>query len=216
MPTLQHRRLLLFGGAAAVVYLLLDRFTTDHAAPLATPRTAEPGPGALTITDSGSHMSISGGKLLSRGIVGAGDPKIVSSTGIPFVAGRAMLMKGFVWNTNRSGGGWATNTTPTGNPNWGVMDVSGNLTIVPPGISTNQFSLSVSYDFAFIRRNAGAFILSKLSATGTWTLYWVDNVVNVSNMYPGVWARVTDCNIDVGELKVTDLGGVWASDYGFA
>src|ERR1035437_7829996 len=103
MPTLQHRRLLLFGGAAAVVYLLLDRFTTDHAAPLATPRTAEPGPGALTITDSGSHMSISGGKLLSRGIVGAGDPKIVSSTGIPFVAGPRLPVEGVCRDHQRRG-----------------------------------------------------------------------------------------------------------------
>lgn len=33
-------------------YLLLDRFLVDQAAPLESPRTCQPGPGQLTITDT--------------------------------------------------------------------------------------------------------------------------------------------------------------------
>jgi len=44
-------------------YLLYDEFITPDAAPLTSPRTCEPGPGTLAITDTASVLSISGGQL---------------------------------------------------------------------------------------------------------------------------------------------------------
>jgi hypothetical protein len=40
------------------IYLLYDSFTTTDAAPMTSPRTAEPGPGTGTIVDTGNRMSI--------------------------------------------------------------------------------------------------------------------------------------------------------------
>lgn len=53
--------------ASAINYLLLDRFTTDRAAPLPSPRSCEPGPGTLTISDPASVLSISGEKFYVNG-----------------------------------------------------------------------------------------------------------------------------------------------------
>ena len=71
----------LFGDlAVAVSYVMRDEFTTTEAAPLASPRTMEPGPGTLTIVDTTPTYSIVGGEL----VVGTGnvsnytDPQIYS------------------------------------------------------------------------------------------------------------------------------------------
>lgn len=54
-------------AAAPIEYLLRDDFLTDEAAPLASPRTAEPGPGTWTVRDINNHLSISDGKLVFDG-----------------------------------------------------------------------------------------------------------------------------------------------------
>ena len=46
-----------------VTYLLRDEFTTDAAAPLTSPRTCEPGPGTLTISDADGAMNIASAQL---------------------------------------------------------------------------------------------------------------------------------------------------------
>src|SRR3990172_2689119 len=53
--------------AGRLYYDLLDNFNTAEAAPLTSPRTAEPGPGTLTIVDTENKLSISGGQLVCAG-----------------------------------------------------------------------------------------------------------------------------------------------------
>lgn len=53
------------GGGAELHRLLYDEFLTDDPAPPVTPRTSEPGPGSLVITDTGA--SISSGLLDTAG-----------------------------------------------------------------------------------------------------------------------------------------------------
>jgi hypothetical protein len=47
--------------------LLYDTFTTDDAAPITSPRTCEPGPGLLAVTDTENKLSLSGGNLVCAG-----------------------------------------------------------------------------------------------------------------------------------------------------
>lgn len=55
--------------------LLLDQFTTNASAPLTSPRTCEPGPGKLVITDTGNHLSIASSQLVANGGAASwGDP----------------------------------------------------------------------------------------------------------------------------------------------
>lgn len=50
-------------SSASIAYLLLDNFTTDEAAPMSTPRTCEPGPGTVEISDASNLLAISGSQL---------------------------------------------------------------------------------------------------------------------------------------------------------
>ncbi len=58
-------------AANSVTFLLRDDFLTDEAAPIASPRTAEPGPGTLTVVDTNSVMPIVSGVLHVNGTVAA-------------------------------------------------------------------------------------------------------------------------------------------------
>lgn len=75
----------LFNASAGVIYLLRDEFTTPESAPLASPRTCEPGPGQLTIVDTGNKLSIAGGYLDCGLGTGVSDPRVygnnISKTG---------------------------------------------------------------------------------------------------------------------------------------
>src|SRR5690554_5370131 len=64
MVSVIQGRLSRVSGVTPIVWLLRDEFLTDEAAPLASPRTAEPGPGTLTLVQNDGQMSISDGKLL--------------------------------------------------------------------------------------------------------------------------------------------------------
>src|SRR4030043_1892939 len=55
--------LLLRGKGSGYSYQLRDEFTTDASAPLASPRTCAPGPGALTLVQTDGQFSIVGGVL---------------------------------------------------------------------------------------------------------------------------------------------------------
>jgi hypothetical protein len=86
-----------------LVALLRDDFTTAHAAPLPSPRTAEPGPGTAVITAPSDDATIAGGVLIFS------DAGLLSGTVVyamdDLVAGLALF---------------ATLTEPNG-PDWGNM-----------------------------------------------------------------------------------------------
>lgn len=65
---------------SAIVYTLKDVFTTDDAAPITTPRTCEPGPGTLTITDTNNTLSIASSQLSAAiGANGTYDWRVIGS-----------------------------------------------------------------------------------------------------------------------------------------
>src|SRR5690348_3793259 len=110
--------LLLLGNSIA--WLFRDEFTTDQAAPLTSPRTSEPpGPGTLTITDTGNHASIVGGKLSFDGtIVATGNPRVVGTNSLARVAGRTLFIP---INFSATGGQYLYGWTNALNPSnlWG-------------------------------------------------------------------------------------------------
>src|SRR4051812_44069804 len=54
----------IYGNASIVTYLLDDTYTTNEASPIASPRTAEPGPGTGTFVQTDGQMSIPSGELV--------------------------------------------------------------------------------------------------------------------------------------------------------
>src|SRR3989338_7421083 len=78
--------------ASTANFLLQDEFTTTASAPLTSPRTAEPGPGTLTITDTTNKLSILNSKAVFN-LNTFGDPALWSTTSFTRTAGRASISK---------------------------------------------------------------------------------------------------------------------------
>lgn len=160
--------LLLFGGQWR--YLFRDRFLTDASAPLSSPRSCEPGPGAWAVTDTENKISIaSGGIAFSGGKASPvyGDPILRSTASIGVVGGTALL--GTVVSTN----GTVNFGSGTGTTNPGFR-IAATTTSADQGSSANIESVPIPQEYAVIVRpnGAGAWCVRR-SPGGTWTLHWV-------------------------------------------
>lgn len=70
------------------LYLINDRFITAQSAPITSPRTAEPGPGTWTVTDTANKLSIPGNAALFVANGVWGNPGLSSPNLIGFHTGR--------------------------------------------------------------------------------------------------------------------------------
>ncbi len=214
-----HHLLTLFarrGGGA--LYRLRDLFTTAAVAPLASPRTAEPGPGTLTLIDPADQLSISGAALQVAGGDGAGWVRgFYGTTGLARMAGRSLVVSftqvsgsayaPLVWS--RSAGIVAPNSA--GTSDHALRQNAGNPQIYINGTAGPAHNVVMTAG-AIVLRAAGAFYLYQLS--GVWSLEWVDNAQNTATLY----AEFSNFN-GVGAIQdftVADIGGNWATAYGLA
>lgn len=218
MATVQRRRLLL-DNARPIVYLLGPfRFATDQAAPLTSPYTEAGAVGGLTIADTGNNLSVTGGVVRVAGGVTANNPRAVATAAPARVAGRAALCRAV--KTNGAGqfaGGWSSVTTPDNLAIWyyngtGVSVIENNGSVLGPFAT---LASGTSYAFAVVLRAGGAFYLVKGGAFATWTLLWV-GVAGTAAGFPFMAQGGTAGLGDWDDLRVTDLGGAWASDTGIA
>lgn len=217
------------GGASGLLFLLRDEFTTAAAAPLASPHTAEPGPGALTTVDTGARWLISSGILETN----AGSTAVVAAysaqtraAGLTFRhktlqnsaqggAGTKTISPAFGWSTTIASVALATLTgvyfwTVTGQFNYAEQD----------GSSTSVYGIDICasdayYEFAHVLRIAGAFDLVKTA--GVWKLVFPHAVSNAATMYAVIAQASTDRHPPkVDYARIAQLGSPWNSDYGIA
>ncbi len=198
-----------------VTYLLRDEFTTDAAAQLTSPRTCEPGPGTLTITDTGNKLSISSGVLNFSG-TGAADPRLVSSQ-LTRQAGRVSKVV-YRRSATHHLFGWNNNTPGTEAQSAYAFNLYASLYLRD---GANNFdtgvtiSNSTDYTLSAIMRGTGAFMAVSGGVFSTGKLMWV-SVANTANLYP--WLANANgtgaCTWD--SWKITDLPSPWATDYGIA
>jgi hypothetical protein len=215
----KRRKLILYwAGGSGANYLFLDRFTTDAAAPLTTPRAAEPGPGTLTIVDTNNIMSVSGGQLVING-TGAVSDRIYSTSAHARQTGRAFLISVPTRTTVNANLRFGLSTLSTGvDPDLGV---DYNTSAAPRlKISTAVlFSMAPgtgTQDWAIIMRGTGAFLLSRGGGASNYTLQWVHNA--------GTGALFSKIGINAAvaltaafdDWRIVDLGGAFATDYGLA
>ena len=207
-----------YGGKVPVVYLLRDEFATDEGAPLASPRTCEPGPGAVAITDTGGLLSISGGVLSPAGMDDAWDPQVVSAASFARARGRALL-----GTINRSGDrqvfGWTNQTTVAANGHiiCGFGDVGGfraGGTAAAIGQALFWPDTGVAYPTALVLRSPGGYGLTKID--GEWVLHWVDHGQTTTPLYGTFTTRAADFTATLDGLRVVDLAAPWDDDYGLA
>jgi hypothetical protein len=216
VPAPGARNLLLL-APPSVTYLLLDRFTTEKAAPLTSPRTAEPGPGTLTLVQVDGQFSISSGALrFPAQLTPAWGDQTSTWGSFARVAGRAMLGTLTLTTSADAIIGWSSTGTAPINTNM----VGIRLDLVKFGaqlagttvLALEPASTGITYPFAVVMRNTGVFLLVNVS--NVWKLLWVDAATTTSPAFPALTNWDSAGALD--DIRVTDLGGAWASDYGIA
>lgn len=200
-------------GADSLTFLLRDDFTTAASAPLTSPRTAEPGPGTLTISDT--DISISGGAMVIPGEtndIGAYGAALSRAAGLALFAEFSSPSLGnssFGWSANTGlGSGSATNQIGVG-ANGFLRESGSDYTSVQFGAMAN----STSHLLGVILRSAGAFTVRRVS--GVWTLHWVSNTNNTASVRPVV-VNYSSTNIAYAYMRALQLAAPFDTDYGLA
>lgn len=190
-----RRRLLIVGTPAAAVlpltYLLNDEFSTDEAAPLASPRTAEPGPGSWTLTQTGGTFSISGG-IETASLSGANwtDLRAVAGDTFTRVAGLGFYSR---WRATDLTGDFplpfllSNTATPTitgyVDTYHGIyVDATGFYAIAnQQGIKVGSYIVNTYEDTAVVLKSSGAYTFRKISSV--WCLVWVSYSETITPLY---------------------------------
>jgi hypothetical protein len=97
-------------GIGAIPYLFRDEFTTSESAPIASPRTAEPGPGTLTCVQTDGELSIVGGAIRpfgSRKFDGTGMFDVANNANIDLSTNIDFFTAGWI-KSNDITAGWET------------------------------------------------------------------------------------------------------------
>lgn len=211
----------LSGLVGGLTYLLRDDFTTDAVAPLSSPRTAEPGPGTLTLTDTLNRLSVASGELSKAGAdnVGWTDPRVVTTSSYARLAGRALLFNLNQVSSNQVMGGWHTNNSGGSSGKYQIYPTGAGTVRVRLGGTDFQVSsvnaLGTSYQYALILCSTGCFFFRKES--GIWTLLWVDNAGADTPLWGHIVSGGSDWKAD--NLRVLDLPQIhpaWSDSYGIA
>jgi hypothetical protein len=189
--------------------LLKDEFTTDDDAPMTTPRTAEPGPGTMTVIDTGNQLSTMAGKLHAASATGTGDPRAYGSVKV-----RAAGLAGISKVTTNSAIIWGWHSATSAYPQKGAFQKNGTTLQLIPGSAVGVVAANTDYETAIVLRSAGAFFLIKGGAFTDWTLLYVNKILTDANVYHG-FAAVAG-TMDVYYDIEANLGAPWNSDYGIA
>lgn len=192
-------------------------FSLADAAPLVSPQLCDVG--SLVITDTEDKLSISGGQLVYAGGKAApawGDPGIWTTTLWPRKTGRAILARITISDASKKVM-FGFDGNRTGEIPMGLFNNADALRLRIAGGTGGSLGVlldGVTYDMAVVQRNLGHISLLKLSADTLWTVLYAEYSSAVANWYGGL--SNNDAVFTADNMRVIDLGGAWANDYGIA
>jgi hypothetical protein len=205
-----------------MAFVFRDDFTTNDAAPITSPRTAEPGPGTLTITDTGNKAGIAGNKLVLGTLTTTSVDPILLGDLSAVTGGTAMIFIGNISsgaNNHFQAGFRATgqNRQATINAlvgNFFGTHAAGSYT----ALGYSPISADVDYNYAVIRRTSGGyFLLIKGGVYTNWTIIGVfvsPTLAATEGVFIG--PANTDLNSTIDSIRVVNLIAPWTTDYGIA
>ncbi len=213
-----RRRVL--SGAPALEFLLRDDFLTDEAAPLASPRACEPGPGTLTLRQLDGAFSVSSGALVySAQTTPAGGELQLAGDPFDRVTGRTLFLRTTRTTLGLGSFGWCTATVAGSSANFQpfLLDLStatgryytGSLYSEPPDV----FASGIAREYAIALRSPGSLLFTR-PVGGTWTLAWAERTSTGGPLYPTLENRNAAGTLDA--VHVADLAGGFETDYGLA
>lgn len=210
----------LSGTLAPLTYAFLDRFSTNAAAPLTTPRTAEPGPGALVIVDTNSMMSITGQALTFAGTNAVADRLAPAGT-LARQAGRCFLFHlQDVTQMGASGG-----STRIG---WDTADNSSMLTYgfdfsvgsyrvkSGNGVLVTETATMVPAWYGLLMRATGALALRRAAGAGRYTVEWVYALSSAALFHKLYFATGELHTFKMDRWAVVDFAAPLTTDAGIA
>ncbi|MBX3061814.1 MAG: hypothetical protein U0528_07000 [Anaerolineae bacterium] len=218
LPLLHTLSPLAVARRAAINWLLRDEFTTNDAAPVATPRTCEPGPGTLIFTQTDGQFGISGTALSfpTQSTSAWGDQGFLSNETYSRIAGRALLTSLNFSTFSFSAVGFFDDLSSTVNGDQFQFTASvvrvndqGEVQVIGSALST-----STDYKLAIVLRSNGAAHFIKGGAFSDWTLLWIGSNRSSANEK----IRFTNFSA-VGtfdHLRLRDLPAPFDSDEGIA
>ena len=215
----QWEAVLVGSGVWTPVYMLRDDFTTAAAAPLTSPRSAEPGPGMLTVTDVENKLSVSGEALQiasGRTVPVSLDPAVFETNATVRAVGYAAIFKfSVVTHVNGPYIGFSALSSPTANSNIAVY-TSGN---VITGRFYGQSDVNL-LPYSNGEQITGVVILQTNRATilikkaGVWYVGYVS--LAGSTNYRAFVGNYSSIGISVDFLRTLMLPAPFSTDYGFA
>jgi len=199
-----------------IVLDLDERFNTDEAAPIATPRSTEPGQQTLTLVDIESVMPISGGVLDVGDQVTSPVWGEEGGYGEALVreAGRAlMLTVNGVALSGNSAIGW--NDAGDLGPAWNHLEhairgVSGAIAVGSTSVVAFTSQTGVDLKYLFLLRAAGCHYFVKGGTYPEWSRRWVDNALSDTPLYP-VWTNY-DGDFTLDDLRSALLDSPWDNE----
>ncbi len=203
---------------AGLGLLFRDDFTTDDPAPITSPRTAEPGPGVLTITDTENKLSISGGDLVFAGGKASpayGDPAFWADDSVTRVPGIAALFE-MKWVGSISGysvigffGAKASDNLRGGYKQSGtklqIGNLSSNYAIVYTLVTDTEYILGV------VLASSGSHLII-YDSSWVYLGKWLN--ITIETLYAGISNYSSNPNVDF--LRVSQLPSPWDTDDGIA
>lgn len=185
-------------------YALQDEFTTNRAAGAVSGTNAEPGPGARTVIDTASFISINSGSLVFASGAINGNGFWLGPTGR--APGLALLSSYLSTAVNNVVYGFDTNTAI----NFG--DASLNLSSV--GIRYGSSIVigvapiaGTTYQIAITLRTTGAFVFIKGGIYTNWTLLWVSNLLSGATLYATLQLNgALTADVLTSYMRVVSLG----------
>jgi hypothetical protein len=225
MPPLIGTRRALAAGQPAInlTYQFLDRFMVDAPAPLGA-RTAEPGPGSWTFTDTNSIMSVSGQRLLFNGTNAAADRAGPAAT-LARLAGRCLL---WYWADLTSQGGtggsmrlgWDTalnaSTVTYGYDFSGVGGSNNYRTKSGNSVLETVTFGAVPGWFGLLMRGTGGIALHRLASSGRFQVDWVYALSNAALLHKLFLNTAEARNCQLDNWQVVDFPAPLTTDAAIA
>lgn len=167
-------------------YEIYDSFSTDIAAGSVIGANADPGPGKIAGTDSGSKASVSSGALIVADSVASNDPNIMYGP-IGRAAGKVLLAQFSSISTEnhvRIGFGADPNVSFKNGLRF-VLSAAIALNLQNGNPSIGSYIYPGSYEIAVLLSEAGALYFVKGEAYAKWTLLYIDTTNTDSTLYCG-------------------------------
>lgn len=206
------------GGSSvwSPTYTLLDQFITNEAAPMASPRTCEPGPGMLNIVDTGNNLSIAANRLTAAPGVGNGDPGIYIPATLSRAAGRSLFATVQLSGAGNAWWGWSLATSIALGEGTLFFRSTANIYHASTTTQLMPYANSVDYKIGSILRSNGDFLVIKGGAFTEWTLLWVAYGFTTANLYAGFGGASVGANRLTDNLRIVDLPVPFDTDYGIS